>query len=815
LKSFVLILFLLSTIALTAQEAIIKGVVKSNDNKPIENVSVIYEDSGTSTNDKGEYELKVPADSEISIVFSHLSFQTFTKSFNIPANRTLRFFPKLAFKTEQFNEIVVKSNINEAEGTISIDPSQVANIPGANQGIENILMTLPSVNNSNELSTQYNVRGGNFDENLVYINGIEIYRPFLVRSGQQEGLSFVNGSLVQNIKFSAGGFQAKYGDKLSSVLDITYRTPEEFSAQANASMLGGGVSVEGKLLDNKVSALLGFRYRNNSLFINSKDIETNANPNFTDIQTFLSYTFNPKFKLDFLGNFSLNNYNFTPKTRRTKFGTLADPLELIVFYDGKEKDQFKTVFGALKGSYELNENIDISFTTSTYHTIEEEYFDILASYNLGEVNNDFGSENFGEVQFSEGIGSQLNHARNDLDALINNFELKSSYKKDEHQVDFGVKVQLEDIRDRVKEWEIIDSVGFNVRPPHHSSNNQPYEPYDSEIIPFRNINSKSHSKIDRLIWFAQYSKQDNWNDHKIWYNLGMRSHNWNVRDENRDAVSQIIYSVRGQFAIKPNWKRDMLFRISGGMYNQPPFYKELRDQNGNLVPTVDTQNSVHLVIGNDYSFDLWDRPFKLISEVYFKSLTNVNSYTVDNVKIRYAANNNSKAYATGLDLRLNGEFVPGTESWVSIGFLKTEENINDQGYISRPTDQRFKFAMLFQDYVPNIPNIRMYLNLVFNSGVPGGSPSYSNPYDYQFRLNSYKRADLGISYVFVDSNSNNQNVWKNTFQEFSIGFEIFNMFDVQNSITNTWVRDVYSKRFYGIPNFMTPRVFNVKMNMKF
>jgi hypothetical protein len=801
--------------ALTAQETTVKGFVKSEDNNPIENVSVYYENSGTTTDRYGAYELKVPANKEITLIFSHLSFQTLSKSFAIRSRKTLRFSPKLTSKREQINEVLVKSNLNEAEGVISIDPSQVRNIPGANAGVENVLMTLPSVNNSNELSTQYNVRGGNFDENLVYINGIEIYRPFLVRSGQQEGLSFVNGSLVQNIKFSAGGFQAKYGDKLSSVLDITYRTPKEFSAQANASLLGGGLSVEGKLLDNKLSALFGFRYRNNSLFINSKDVETNSNPNFTDVQTFLSYTFNPKFTLDFLGNFSLNNYNFTPKTRRTKFGTLTDPLELIVFYDGREKDQFKTLFGAFKGSYELDEHIDLSFTTSTYHTVEEEYFDILASYNLGEVNNDFGSENFGEVEFSEGIGSQLNHARNDLDALITNFNLKSSFKKDNYQIDFGVKVQLEDIRDRVKEWEVIDSVGFNVRPPHHVSNNQPYEPYNTEIIPYQNINSKNHSKIDRLIWFAQYSKQDYWKEHKIWYNIGMRSHNWNVHDEEIDAVSQIIYSLRGQFAIKPNWDKDVLFRISGGMYNQPPFYKELRNPDGELVPTVDTQTSVHLVLGNDFSFDLWDRPFKLITEVYLKNLTNVNSYTLDNVKIRYAANNNAKAYATGLDLRLNGEFVPGTESWVSIGFLKTEENIDNQGYISRPTDQRFKFAMLFQDYVPNIPKIRMYLNLVFNSGVPGGSPSYTNPYDYQFRLNSYKRADLGISYVFVDSNSGIENVWRKTFKEFSLGVEIFNMFDVQNSITNIWVRDVYSKKFYGIPNYMTPRVFNIKMKMKF
>ncbi len=809
------LLFLLLPSSLIAQNAALKGTVKDIRKNPIEGVAVSFKNYGTTTNKKGEYRLTIPSNVELTVEFSHISFNTIFKKFTIPAKRTLRFSPTLIAKIENISEVVIEDHKLDAQGNITIDPADISKIPGANQGIENILMTLPGVNNNNELSTQYNVRGGNFDENLVYVNGIEIYRPFLVRSGQQEGLSFVNGNLVQNIKFSAGGFQSKYGDKLSSVLDITYRTPTKFAASLNASLLGGSATVEGMLLDNKLSALLGIRYRNNRLFINSKDIETNSNPNFSDVQAFLSYAVNPRLKIDFLGNFSLNNYNYIPKTRRTKFGTIVDPLELIVFYDGQEKDSFKTLFGALKGSYVVDEDLKVSLTTSAYHTVEEEYYDILASYNLGEVNNDFGSDDFGEVEFSEGIGSQLNHARNDIDALISNAELKATYKKNNHQIDFGIKYQNEDVKDRIKEWEVIDSVGFSVRPPHHISNNQPYSPFSGEIIPYQSINAKNHVKIDRLVWFAQYSKNSDWDDHEIWYNLGIRSHNWNVNGDNLETVNQIIYSVRGQFAIKPAWEKDMLFRISGGMYAQPPFYKELRNSNGAVIPSVLTQKSVQIVFGNDFSFDLWKRPFKLISEIYFKDLSNVNTYTLDNVKIRYSANNNAKAYATGIDLRLNGEFVPGTESWISIGFLKTEENRDNRGYISRPTDQRFKFAMLFQDYVPNIPNIKMYLNLVFNTGLPGGSPSYTDPYDYQNRLRAYKRADIGISYVFKDAQNLHNGNWLNGFKEFSLGFEIFNMFDVQNSITNTWVRDVYSKQFYGIPNFMTPRVFNIKMDLKF
>ncbi|SNR32220.1 Outer membrane receptor proteins, mostly Fe transport [Lutibacter agarilyticus] len=815
MKNYILSALLLFTTLLTAQNAIIKGVLKNEFKEPIEGVAVTSSKYGTVTNNKGEYTLTVAADIEITVIFTHVSYKTFQKKVKIPKNKTFRFSPTLTSKVEEMNEVVIENSKREAQGIINVDPLKATKIPGAKEGVENILLTLAGVNNNNELSTQYNVRGGNFDENLVYINGIEVYRPFLVRTGQQEGLSFVNENLAQNVNFSAGGFQAKYGDKLSSVLDITYRTPDEFAANISASLLGASATVEGTLFDKKLSVLLGARYRNNSLLINSKDIETNAEPNFTDVQLFLSYLINEKFKIDFLGVYSLNNYNYTPKSRSTKFGTISDPLELIVFYEGQEKDAFQTLFGAVNGTYSVNKHLKLGLTTSVYHTVEQEHYDIFATYNLGEVNADFGSDNFGEVAFSEGIGSQLNHGRNDLDALISAVEFKGTYKKNNHQIDFGIKYKNEDIRDRIKEWEVIDSVGFSVRPPHHSSNNQPYEPYTSPIEPYQNVQAQNNVKIDRLVWFAQYSKNAFINNHKIWYNVGLRSHNWNVNGEDITTANQITYSLRGQFAIKPDWEKDMLFRISGGMYHQPPFYKELRNFEGNVVPTVDAQKSLQVVLGNDYSFNLWSRPFKLVTELYYKSLSDVNIYTVDNVRIRYIANNNATAYATGLDLRLNGEFVPGTESWISIGFLKTEENYNNQGYIARPTDQRFKFGMLFQDYMPNIPNVRMYLNLVYNTGVPGGAPSYTNPYDYQNRLNDYKRADIGVSYVFTDAKNQKNSGWLKNFKELSIGAEIYNLFDVQNSITNTWVRDAYSKQYYAIPNYMTPRVFNVKMQMKF
>lgn len=815
MKKITLIIFLIFTTIICAQNATIKGVIKNEFKEPIEGVAITSAQYGTESNKKGEYSLSIPAGIEIKIQFTHVAYKSIQKSINIPKNKTFNFSPTLNVKVEEIDEVIVIDEKKDAQGVLKVKAADAIKIPGAKGGVEALLLTLPGVNNNNELSTQYNVRGGNFDENLVYVNGIEVYRPFLINTGQQEGLSFVNENLVQNINFSAGGFQAKYGDKLSSVLDITYRTPTEFAAGVSASLLGASANIEGRLLNNKLSALVGMRYQNNSLLINSKDIETNTQPNFTDVQLYLSYLINSKLKIDFLGVYSLNNYNYTPISRRTKFGTLSEPLELIVYYDGQEKDSYETLSGALNGTYVVNENLNLGLTTSVYHTIEQQHYDILANYNLGDVNSDFSSSSFGDVEFSEGIGTQLDHARNDLDALISAIEFKGTFKKNNHQVDFGVKYKNEDIRDRIKEWEVIDSVGFSVRPPHHIPNNQPYEPYTEPITPYQYINAQNNVVINRFVWFAQYSKNSFINDHKIWYNFGIRAHNWNVAGDAIETVKQSTYSLRGQFAIKPDWDKDMLFRISGGMYNQPPFYNELRNYEGNVIPTVEAQKSLQVVLGHDFSFDLWNRPFKLVSEVYYKNLTDVNIYTVDNVKVNYIANNNAVAYAAGLDFRLNGEFVPGTESWVSIGFLKTEENYDNMGYIARPTDQRFKFGMLFQDYIPSIPSVKMYLNLVYNTGVPGGSPAYTNPYDYQNRLNDYKRADIGITYVFTDAQNVSNEKWLKSFKELAIGIEIFNLFDVQNSITNTWVRDVYSKEYYAIPNYMTPRIFNVKLDMKF
>jgi len=811
-----LFLFLFFSTFLVAQKStILKGTVKNNLKQPIEKVSITFGNSGTETDENGNYTIRIPIDTEITLVFSHVSYQTLIEKITANNRNGIRFSPVLTLKTEKLKEIVIKDNKKEAQGITKIDINKVKNVLGPNAGVENILMTLPGVNNNNELSTQYNVRGGNFDENLVYVNGVEVYRPFLIRSGQQEGLSFINTNMIQNIHFSAGGFQARYGDKLSSVLDITYKKPAETATTIDASFLGGSATFEGQFLDKKLSTITGIRYRDNSLFVNSQQIEVNFRPKFTDVQTYLSYEFSEKFSLNFLGNFSLNNYNYKPLSRRTRFGTVANPLELIVFYNGQEQDNYLTVFGAFSADYKINENFKLTTIASRYNTQEEEYFDIAAQYNLGEVDANIGSENFGEVQFSQGIGSQLNHARNDLDALITNFQVRGTISKDQKQWTFGTKYQREDIRDRIREWEVIDSLGFSIRPPHHAGNNQPYEPFEGEIVPFQNIRKDNSVSINRVSGFVQFDEKTFWDDHEIFYNIGIRVHNWSVYGNGVASKKQTIFSPRAQFAIKPNWKKDMLFRISGGFYAQPPSYRELRDFNGNINVDVKAQQSIHLVSGMDYSYDMWERPFKLTVEAYYKDLNDVNAYTVDNVRIRYRADNAAIAYAYGIDIRLNGEFVPGSESWVSLGYLKTEENINNQGYIARPSDQRIKFGILFQDYVPNLPNLKAYLNLVYNSGLPGGSPAYADVYQFQQRLRDYRRADLGISYIFTDANKRYQTGWLSNFKELTAGLELFNIFDIQNAITNTWVRDVYSKTQFGIPNFMTGRVLNFKIGMKF
>ncbi|MGL2963263.1 TonB-dependent receptor [Flavobacterium sp. RSB2_4_14] len=817
---FTLLFFTLSSIAFAqTQTAKVAGIVLDENNIPVENVNVSYQTKTATTNADGFYELTVPANQRIVLVFTHVSLKSITATIQLKPGENFEFNVVMNDKAEQLNDVVITNNKKRVQGITTIQPEVIRKNPSANAGIESVLKTFAGVNSNSELSTQYAVRGGNYDENLVYVNEIEVYRPFLIRSGQQEGLSFTNTDMVQNVDFSAGGFQAKYGDKLSSVLDITYRKPTKFGLAAEASFLGGSITADMISKNKKWSNITGVRYRDNSLLVNSQETQTNYRPTFADVQTIVNFNPNEKWQFSFLGNAAQNIYNYQPLTRQTNFGTIDEPIALQVFYEGQENDQYQTLFGAFKTSFVANENNTYKLIASVYHTQEQEYFDIFAAYFLGEVDTNIGSENLGNVVFNRGIGTQLNHARNDLDALIINAEVKGTHfiNNKKHQIDWGFKYTRENIRDRLVEWEVIDSAGFSINPPIIDfPNDQPYTPYTGPLAPYQNVRATNFVDINRFSGFAQWNTKTSLGNSQFWVTAGARFHNWIVSGEGiSGGKAQTVFSPRAQFALKPDWDKDMLFRLSLGFYHQPPFYRELRDMDGVVNPNVKAQQSVHFVLSNDYNFKMNNRPFKLVSEAYYKNMSDVNTYTLENVRIRYRANNEAVAYAYGFDMRLNGEFVPGTESWLSFGYMKTEENQNDRGYIARPTDQRLKFGILFQDYMPNLPNMKLYLNLVYNTGLPGGSPSYADAYEYQNRLRDYRRADVGFSYVFTEKNNERPDGhWLKKFQDLSLGFEIFNLFNNQNAITNTWVRDVYTKNQYAIPNYMTTRVFNIKFSAK-
>ena len=811
--------FLCAATFLSAQSATITGIILDEGNRPLSNVSIASGSGGTISDNNGYYLLEVKADTEITLIFSHLGHERVElRGLVLTTNQVFAFNPVMKTHAIQIDSVVVSATGEKlVSGITNLSADLATKIPGANAGIENVLKLLPGVFSNNELSTQYGVRGGNYDENLVYVNEIEVYRPFLIRAGQQEGFSFVNSDMVEKVSFSPGGFQAKYGDKLSSVLDITYKIPVRFALQAEASLLGASTTLETISKNKNFSSVTGIRYRNNSLLVNSQQTKSNFNPIFVDLQSYLTYRFSPRIHLHFLGNLGLNEYRNQPQTRQTNFGTIANPQALQIFYLGQEKNTYSTALGALKADYFVNEHLRLNFITSLYHTVEEEYSDVIAQYELGEIETNLGSNNLGETTSSRGIGAQYNRSRNDLDALIHTVSHKGEYRKNSSVVTWGLRYTYEDVRDQIRESEFIDSAGFFIRPPREEFiNNQPEEPFVAPLVAYQNINARNATQTQRLAGYLQLSKRISLWEHTFSYNLGVRAQHWSLKGDGFSQNSQFIISPRAQFALKPAWEKDIVFRLSTGLYQQPPFYRELRDSEGTIRPEVKAQKAYHLLLGNEYSFQLWDRPFSLHSEAYYKSLWDVNTYTLEDVRLRYVANNNATAYVYGLDLRLYGAFVPGTESWISLGYISTKENSEDRGYIPRPTDQRLKAAILFQDYVPTIPNLKMYLNLVYSTGVPGGSPSYSDPYVYQNRLRDYKRADLGISHIFVDENQSfPEGHWLHHCKELQLGFEIFNLFNNQNAITNTWVRDVDSKNEFAVPNFMTSRILNIKLRVRF
>lgn len=683
------------------------------------------------------------------------------------------------------------------------DAKNVASISG---GVEGMLKTLPSVNSNTELSSQYMVRGGNYDENLIYINDIEIYRPFLIRNSQQEGLSIINPDMVSAVNFSAGGFEPRYGDKMSSALNIYYREPKKFELSGEASLIGGRLTTgfaSGKEDENgnkKFTALFSGRYRNTNLVLNTLNEDTDFNPTYYDFQSYLNYHVNSKLSLSFIGYYSKNDYEMIPKERSVDFGTINQPINLSVFYNGKENDQYKNMMGTVSANYKPSDKWRFTLDSFSYQNREREYYSIASSYILQTFDPITGTP-----ITSYDVGGQIEHARNDLFVRTYGTQFRTRFSPNVNtDIELGFKYEKENLRDLTNEWKLVDSSGYSI--PHPVDD--PRFPDASDLDLFYSIAGNNHIEPTRLSAYGQYSQKFYWGASKVLVNAGVRVAHWSFNNET-------IFSPRAQFAIKPDWNTDMWFRLSGGVYYQAPFYKEIKDLNGNFNSNIKSQRSIQAILANETEFEFEDRPFKLTTELYYKKMDNVIPYYMDNVRIRYSGQNNATGYAYGIDTRLFGEFVPGVDSWLSASYARVFENIDGRGNIPRPTDQRFRFAMFYQDYMPKFPQMRVNLTLTYAMGLPNGAPVFTDPYQYQKTLPSYKRVDLGLSYAFVDAKEKKQTYgFLSNFDELTLGVQVFNAFNINNTIANQWITDANSSIMYPVPVRLTGRFFNVKLEFK-
>lgn len=706
-------------------------------------------------------------------------------------------------RTTDIEEVVFQKKVTGSTNdltTIKISAKDAQNVASISGGIEGIIKTLPSVNSNTELSSQYMVRGGNYDENLIYINDIEIYRPFLIRNSQQEGLSIINPDMVSTVNFSAGGFEPRYGDKMSSALNIYYREPEKFEVAGEASLIGGRLTTGLASKNKKLTALFSGRYRNTNLVLNTLNEDTDFNPVYYDFQTFLNYHVSDKFTMSFIGYYSKNDYEMVPKERSVDFGSLQRPINLSVFYNGKENDQYKNMMGTFSMNYKPSDKWRFTLDSFSYQNREKEYYTIASSYILQTFDPITGTP-----ITSYDVGGQIEHARNDLFVRTYGTQFRTRFSPNVNtDIEVGFKFEKENLRDLTNEWKLVDSSGYSI--PHPVDD--PRFPDASELDLFYSIAGNNHIEPTRLSAYAQYSQKFFWGSSKIFVNAGARVAHWSFNDET-------IFSPRAQFAIKPEWDTDMLFRVSGGIYYQAPFYKEIKDLNGNFNNNIKSQRSIQAIVANDFEFQFDNRPFKLTTEAYYKKMDNLIPYYMDNVRIRYSGKNNASGYAYGIDTRLFGEFVPGVDSWLSASYARVYENIDGRGDIPRPTDQRFRFAMFYQDYMPKFPQMRVNLTLTYAMGLPNGAPVFTDPYQYQKTLPSYKRVDIGLSYAFVDAKVKKQSYgFLSNFDEVTLGVQVFNAFNINNTVANQWITDANTSLMYPVPVRLTGRFFNVKLEFK-
>jgi hypothetical protein len=780
------------------QNAILSGTITDSQQRVLYGAYIQIENLSqyTTSDTLGNFSISIPANKSFRLKITHLSFSNFETNITLKAGEKRFLAVAMNEKQEQLQEVTIESSQNIKNTNTIIDAKLAKQLPVSGSGaIEQIIKTLPGVSSNNELSSQYSVRGGNFDENLVYINDIEIYRPNLIRSGQQEGLSIINPDLVSSVQFSAGGFEAKYGDKLSSVLDVKYKTPNEFEASAEASLLGYSLHFANQSANKKLSYMAGFRYKTNAYLLNSLDTEGEYKARYTDFQSIINYQFSPSISMHLWTSFSQNKYNFTPETRNTTFGTINEALQLKIYFEGEEEDQYDSNIQALTLKYHPTSESFYQLIASRYKTTEEENFDILGQYYLSDlfVSQDGSSS---ESITYLGVGSFLDHARNKLEKEVNSIQLKGDHKLDDLFVQWGIQGKQEEITDQINEWQYQDSAGYSL-------------PVSSENVALaysRNANNKVKSRHLSSFVEASYALKNSKGEFE--FTGGLRHHFWDYTKEN-------FFSPRLSINYIPKWEKKVKFRFSTGYYQQTPSYREMLTIDGQISTNLKKQKSIHYLLGQEYFFTAWGRPFKFSSELYYKDIKSAIPYDIDNIRILYYGDQRSKAYSAGLDLRINGEFVPGTESWASLSILKTEEDIYGDmlSYLPRPTDERLNFSMFFQDYLPSNPSYKMHLSLFYGGRLPVWAPKTGKTSTH-FRMPNYKRIDLGFSKILIEEDTINKTGFLKNFKSMWIGLEIFNVLDINNTVSYLWISDISGNQ-YAIPNYLTSRKLNLKLTANF
>lgn len=788
--------------AIAQNNITISGMVTDENGAPIELATVHIEKQlvGTITNLKGEYTISARSEDSVVVVFSMIGYNTRKRVLKKPQGK-IRLNVMLPNTGYELGEVTVTESKRQTGSIQSLQIDKAKLMPDASGGsIEAFIATQAGVSSNNELSSQYNVRGGSFDENIVYVNGIEVYRPLLIRSGQQEGLSFINPDMVENVGFSAGGFEAKYGDKMASVLDITYKKPKEFEASASMSLLGASGYVG--FATKNFSMTNGIRYKTSRYLLGTLDIKGEYDPNYIDYQTYMNWHPSKRFEIGFIGNFSQNSYNFIPSDRTTKFGTMETAKEFKVYFDGAERDLFRTFFGSIEAKYNINEHNSLSFLASAFKTNEQETYDIQGQYWLSDLDDtEEGSTPENGEGSTSGVGTYLEHARNYLTAKVQSYSLLGKHKINANEIMWGLELKHEAIDEKMREWEVRDSAGYSL----------PHLPDRVSLI--YNLNSKHNISSNRFSFYAQDTYKLNSEIGLFTFNAGIRGSYWGFNRE-------FIFSPRVSVGFIPKFNEDFTFRLASGVYYQAPFYKEFRDTttvNGNteveLNRDIKSQRSIHFVLAADYKFRAMNRPFKVTAEVYYKKLDNLIPYNVDNVRISYYGKNMAKGYATGIDFKLFGEFVKGTDSWITFSLMKTEECINGK-WIPRPTDQRYNLSLYFTDYFTKNDRWKLSLKGSLADGLPFGPP-HAGREKAVFRTPAYKRIDIGMSYRLLDNeDGRNYKRIAKPFRNIWLGIDCFNLLGINNVNSYYWVTDVYDNQF-AVPNYLTSRQINVRLLFEF